>query len=61
MLFRLGEPRGRPDRTLPDFKRISGVVWWSEDFPRTASMKVKRHELAAAVRQQQDRNAVVPL
>ncbi len=49
------------NRTLPDFKRISGVVWWGDDFPRTASMKVKRHELAAAVRQHQGRDAVVPL
>jgi len=49
------------NRSLPDFKRISGVVWWPDDFPRTASMKVKRHELAAAVRNQQDRGAVMPL
>jgi hypothetical protein len=49
------------NRGLPDFKRLSGVVWWPQEFPRTASMKVKRHELAAALRQEQDRGTIVPL
>jgi len=31
---------------LPDFKRISGYVLWDKDFPRTASMKIKRNQLA---------------
>lgn len=38
------------NRRLPGFKRIDGVVWWTADFPRTASMKVKRHILAGSVR-----------
>jgi len=34
------------NRNLVDFKRLSSVVVWPEDFPRTASMKVKRNQLA---------------
>ncbi len=38
------------NRKLPDFKRIHGFLVWGEDFPRTASMKVKRPLLAEAIR-----------
>lgn len=31
---------------LTDFKRVSGVVAWEDEFPRTASQKVKRQVLA---------------
>ena len=34
---------------------------WPEDFPRTASMKVKRQVLAEAVRDQMSRDAITPL
>ena len=34
------------NRSLADFKRLSGYVLWSDDFPRTASMKIKRNLLA---------------
>jgi len=34
------------NRRLPDFKRVGGYVVWDRDFPRTASMKIKRIELA---------------
>jgi acyl-CoA synthetase (AMP-forming)/AMP-acid ligase II len=34
------------NRKLPDFKRVSRYVIWHEDFPRTASLKIKRPELA---------------
>jgi long-chain acyl-CoA synthetase len=37
------------NRALPDYKRVSGVVPWTAAFPRTASLKVKRRDLAAAV------------
>src|SRR5580765_2741405 len=30
------------NQTLPDFKRVSGYLLWDKDFPRTASMKIKR-------------------
>jgi long-chain acyl-CoA synthetase len=36
---------------LADFKRVSSYLVWGEEFPRTASMKVKREELARQVRQ----------
>jgi len=43
------------NQTLPDFKRVAGYVLWDKDFPRTASMKIKRNDLAAEIR-----NAVHP-
>jgi long-chain acyl-CoA synthetase len=48
----------RRNRRLPDFKRVSGRVVWERDFPRTASLKIKRAELAAEVRASLDRAAV---
>jgi long-chain acyl-CoA synthetase len=47
------------NRRLPDFKRVSGYVLWAEDFPRTASMKIKRHVLAEQVRKNLDRQSAV--
>ncbi len=38
------------NRRLLDYKRVGGVVFWEEDFPRTASLKVKRPVLADALR-----------
>jgi long-chain acyl-CoA synthetase len=49
------------NRRLPDFKRISGCILWPEDFPRTASLKIKRPELAEAIRRRLQRAAVVNL
>jgi long-chain acyl-CoA synthetase len=50
------------NRRLPDFKRIHGYVVWQQDFPRTASLKIKRHELAEAIRGQRERaDSVIPL
>jgi len=34
------------NRRLPDFKRVGGYLIWEKDFPRTASLKIKRGELA---------------
>jgi hypothetical protein len=42
------------NRGLPDFKRLSGYVLWDDDFPRTASLKVKRAELAEQIRNKLD-------
>ncbi len=39
---------------LLNFKRVSGYVLWNEDFPRTASMKIKRIALAEAMRAKVD-------
>lgn len=50
----------RNQRLLP-YKRISGYVLWSEDFPRTASLKIKRNILAERIGGQLDRSAVHPL
>ena len=50
------------NRGLPDYKRVGGYVIWSEDFPRTASMKIKRNILAENIGQRLDRaGAVVEL
>lgn len=48
------------NRRLPDFKRVAGYLVWDKDFPRTASLKIKRHELADQLRQA-DPAAVVAL
>ena len=49
------------NRRLPDFKRVSGCLIWDSDFPRTASLKIKRGVLAESIRAQTDRAAVQPL
>src|SRR5271170_1626244 len=49
------------NRRLPDFKRVGGYVIWEKDFPRTASMKVKRQGLAEELRKTVERGAVVGL
>lgn len=38
------------NRRLPDFKRISACLPWTRDFPRTASLKIKRDTLAEEIR-----------
>ena len=37
------------NRRLPDFKRVGGYLVWAKDFPRTASLKIKRGDLAAEI------------
>ena len=49
------------NRRLLNYKRISGIVPWTQDFPRTASMKIKRGELADQIRVGLDRSAILPL
>ena len=49
------------NRKLPDFKRVSGYLVWDKDFPRTASMKIKRDELAEQVRSEKQRFAMTEL
>jgi long-chain acyl-CoA synthetase len=38
------------NRKLPDYKRVHGYVAWERDFPRTASLKIKRDALADEIR-----------
>ncbi|HYL11652.1 MAG TPA: AMP-binding protein [Terriglobales bacterium] len=47
------------NRRLPDFKRVGGYILWDKDFPRTASMKIKRSELAEEMRMRLDRSSAV--
>jgi long-chain acyl-CoA synthetase len=49
------------NRRLPDFKRVGGYLIWDKDFPRTASMKVKRQVLAEEIAGTMGRAAVVKL
>ncbi len=49
------------NRKLPDFKRVGGYLIWQKDFPRTASMKIKRDALAEEMRKTVERGAVVGL
>lgn len=49
------------NRKLLNYKRVSGYLTWDEDFPRTASLKIKRAELAKQIRDKLSRDAVAPL
>ena len=46
---RLRETMVARNRRLADFKRVGGYLVWEKDFPRTASLKIKRGELAAEI------------
>ena len=49
------------NRKLPDFKRVNGYLLWPKDFPRTASLKIKRTALAEDIGKTADRSAIVQL
>ena len=49
------------NRRLPDFKRVRGYLIWERDFPRTASMKIKRQVLAEDIGKTVQRSAIVNL
>jgi long-chain acyl-CoA synthetase len=49
------------NRRLPDFKRVGGYLIWDRDFPRTASMKIKRQVLAEEIGKSTERSAMVSL
>jgi len=49
------------NRRLANYKRVHGYLPWDYDFPRTASMKIKRGELAEQIRASVSRDSVVPL
>jgi long-chain acyl-CoA synthetase len=46
---RLREELVARNRRLADFKRVVGYLIWEKDFPRTASLKIKRGDLAAEI------------
>ena len=46
---------------LLNYKRIHGVVLLDEDFPRTASLKIKRNVLAERLRKLDSTAAILPL
>lgn len=49
------------NRRLPDFKRVSGYIIWDNDFPRTASMKIRRNDLAQEIGGSLERSAIKDL
>src|SRR5256712_5029975 len=49
------------NQRLLNYKRIHGVVLWNEDFPRTASVKIKRNALAERLAQLERASAVQSL
>jgi long-chain acyl-CoA synthetase len=51
----------RRNSQLLNYKRVSGYAVWEQDFPRTASMKIKRAVLAEQIGKDLDRGAMVPL
>jgi len=57
----LYEDMGARNRKLPDFKRVGGYLIWEKDFPRTASMKIKRQVLAEEIAKTVENSAVKPL
>ena len=46
----------RRNRKLMDFKRVSAYVIWADEFPRTASLKLKRAVLAKEIGEHGGRN-----
>jgi len=57
----LKEDIAERNSSLPDFKRVAGFLAWEKDFPRTASMKIKRAELAEQIRGAVDKAAIKEL
>ena len=47
------------NRSLANFKRLSGYVLWDADFPRTASLKIKRDVLADQIAARLDRKVAL--
>ena len=51
----------RRNNRLLNYKRIHGVVLYDQDFPRTASMKIKRSELAERLSKLDRDRVILPL
>ncbi len=61
MTEELGREITARNNRLLNYKRIQGIVMVEEDFPRTASMKIKRNELAARLAKLERSRVVVSL
>jgi acyl-coenzyme A synthetase/AMP-(fatty) acid ligase len=46
---------------LADYKRVGGYLIWEKDFPRTASMKIKRGELGEEIGKRAERTAIAEI
>jgi long-chain acyl-CoA synthetase len=46
---------------LLNYKRVHGIIVFDEDFPRTASLKIKRNVLAERLAQLDRAKAIQPL
>jgi long-chain acyl-CoA synthetase len=57
----LPEDIARRNRRLANYKRVSGYFVWDRDFPLTASLKIKRGELASQIREAVGRERMVAL
>jgi acyl-coenzyme A synthetase/AMP-(fatty) acid ligase len=55
-----GDISARNSRLL-NYKRIHGIVLYEEDFPRTASLKIKRNVLAERLARLDRATAILPL
>ena len=55
----LREELSKRNNSLLNFKRLSGYLLWDEDFPRTASMKIKRFVLAEEIRDRFERHTAL--
>jgi long-chain acyl-CoA synthetase len=51
----------RRNNRLLNYKRIHGIVLYEEDFPRTASLKIKRNELAERLSARDRDRVILPL
>jgi long-chain acyl-CoA synthetase len=49
------------NRALVPYKRVSDYLAWDRDFPRTASMKIKREALAEEIRARLGRDSLVAI
>jgi acyl-coenzyme A synthetase/AMP-(fatty) acid ligase len=49
------------NQRLRNYKRISGYLVFDQDFPRTASLKIKRNVLAEEIGRTHTRDEVVPV
>jgi long-chain acyl-CoA synthetase len=58
---RLRDEIATRNRRLADFKRVGGYLIWEKDFPRTASLKIKRGELAEQIGKGAGRDSVVEI